>query len=244
MLCEHHSKHTHTTTHTPQHTHHSTKTHTHTDTCLADIDNFLGIGRLNQCYYQLQYVVCRTQKPWVGFTEKQRSIYTDVSLIWSQTLFFINSCVWWVEKNWLGNLENTLIWQTTQKYGFIKHILLWNSQRETCNLCKANPITKCLRNGRGDKGKPERTSSVLFACNHFDWFGLIDYLFPCKYFDCFKLTYFYLTKIKTSFYLFIFLLINSFVDVPTCPCLSYISIIGNAPWQYTTMMRLARTNRH
>ena len=82
----------------------------------------------------------------------------DVSGRSSQTLIFINSSVWRVRKSWLGHLENTLIWQTAQKWDVMKYFLLWNSQRETFNICKANPIIKYFRNNREDKGKPERTS--------------------------------------------------------------------------------------
>ena len=48
--------------------------------------------------------------------------------------------------------------QMAQKSGVIKFIFFGNPQRETFDLCKANPITKSFRNRREDKGKPERTS--------------------------------------------------------------------------------------
>ena len=64
-----------------------------------------------------------------------------------------------------------LIRQTAQKLGVVKYILLWNSQRETYNLWRANPITKCFRNRHEDKAKPERTSIRygMKLCRHSTW---------------------------------------------------------------------------
>ena len=72
------------------------------------------------------------------------------------------------KKIWLGSFKNPLIRQMAEKSGVIKHVLLWNSQRETYNLCKSNPITKCLRNRCEDKGKPDRTSIRygMKLCHH------------------------------------------------------------------------------
>ena len=61
-------------------------------------------------------------------------------------------CDGW-KKHWLGNWENMFILQTAWT-----DILLWNPQRETYNVCKANPITKWFRNRSEDKGKPDGTS--------------------------------------------------------------------------------------
>ena len=85
------------------------------------------------------------------------------------TLVYINSCVFSVEKNWLGNLENTLIPQTAQKSGVWSNIFCFETHKEKpFNLCKANPTTKCFRNRCKDKGKPER-SSIRYGiklCHH------------------------------------------------------------------------------
>ena len=80
-----------------------------------------------------------------------------------------------VTTNWVGGINlgrqrraNMLIRQTAQKSGVIKYLLHWNSQRETYNLLRASPITKCFRNRRKDKGKPQRTSIRygMKLCHH------------------------------------------------------------------------------